>query len=382
MGVNPLLKMPAPRILLRQVKDTTPWLWPVPAELRAGGLRPAQLLGHPLGWWRILDAAASWNRLTRGDGTELSDYLALCLACHHASVASYVPTDVDSKIRGHLWRLASTPRQLEGLYGLLVESLSWDAAPCSRRMLPTPEGPISGHDGERLGCLVGAFGQLLRHGCDAAGDAAARIDAELARSVRIWQGEWEWPERCQLAAILTHNAGDVDQGRSYWPQAPGLAEAARRWGRLAHGGGADVEPTVAAAFTDAARWYRVGIAAEGHRNYPLREISSLRRHPDLLLPIAPFLEDWGRTLATHPCLNGEDRLDILGRLLHACFRVAQQRGYQRAIRGMLAAHPDPIWLCDRLPVAAAALLDHPEVAPLVAAEPEALRASLAPSPSM
>ena len=31
------------------------------------------------------------------------NYFALCLASHFATVASYVPTDVDSKIRGHCW---------------------------------------------------------------------------------------------------------------------------------------------------------------------------------------------------------------------------------------------------------------------------------------
>jgi hypothetical protein len=31
---------------------------------------------------------------------QLQDYFALCLACHHATVATFVPTDVDTKIRG------------------------------------------------------------------------------------------------------------------------------------------------------------------------------------------------------------------------------------------------------------------------------------------
>ena len=31
------------------------------------------------------------------------DYFSLCLASHFSTVATYVPTDVDSKIRGHCW---------------------------------------------------------------------------------------------------------------------------------------------------------------------------------------------------------------------------------------------------------------------------------------
>lgn len=34
---------------------------------------------------------------------ERIDYFALCLASHFATCATYVPTDVDSKIRGHCW---------------------------------------------------------------------------------------------------------------------------------------------------------------------------------------------------------------------------------------------------------------------------------------
>ncbi|TVR15831.1 MAG: hypothetical protein EA401_02190 [Planctomycetota bacterium] len=376
--------MPAPRILLRQVKDTAPWLWPVPVELRAGGLRPAQVVDHPLGWWRVLDAAADWRRLTRGDGTELADYLALCLACHHASVATPVPTDVDSKIRGHLWRLASTPKQLDGLYQLLIHSLQWDAGPCSRRILATVEGPISGHDGERLACLAGVYGLLLQRDCAAsAQDAAARIDAELARSARLWRrDDWSLRDRCRLSAILAHNAGDVDQGLGYWPKqvvSPMMQTARQRWGKLAKAAaGPGSDPQVASAFAEAAAWYRGGMAAEGHRNYPLRAIPALRRHADFLLPMAPFLEEWGGILATHPCLNDEERVEILGGIIQATRAVAKQRGYQRAIRGFLDAHPHPTWILDRLPVACANILAEPEVADLVNASPQELEDQLCP----
>lgn len=370
---NPLLTLPAPRILLRQVRDTAPWLWPAPPEARPVGSGIAAQADHPLGWWRILHAAKGWNRMRRGDATEHGDYLALCLACHHATVASYVPTDVDSKIRGHLWRLASAPRVLEQLYALLVASLAWDVAPCSRRFLDTPHGRLSGMDGEQLGSLVGAYGVLRSRGLDAlADDARTRIDAELQREAAIWDAETDRRRRCLLAAVLTHNVGDVGQGLGYWPADERLEADRARWQKLAqegperHGG----------AFIAAASLYKCGLSAEGHRHYPLRDLRCLRRHPDLLLPIAPLLEDWGATLATHPALEEAERLEVLAGLITGCSKVADQRGYQRAIRGFLDARSDADDLIARLPVACAIRLREPAVERVRALDDAGLLADL------
>ncbi len=52
------------------------------------------------GFLRML---ANWQNILRASLTreeQLQDYFALCLACHHATVATFVPTDVDTKIRG------------------------------------------------------------------------------------------------------------------------------------------------------------------------------------------------------------------------------------------------------------------------------------------
>jgi hypothetical protein len=44
----------------------------------------------------------------------------------------------------------------------------------------------------------------------------------------------------------------------------------------------------------AIRMYQeTGLSAEGHRHYPLRRMKALRRAPATLLPLCPFLDDWG-----------------------------------------------------------------------------------------
>lgn len=359
---NPLLRMPAPRVLRKQVLDSAPWLGQ-PAREIATCTRPlAALVDHPLGWWRVLSAAKGWSRLTSGNADEHADYLALCLATHHASVATWVPTDVDSKIRGHLWRLASTPRQLDRLVSLLISSWDWHTTACSARDLDTDAGTLSGHDGERLAATIGAYAQVrLRGNPDTADALQFRIEAELTRQATAWQTLSTGSARRRLiaAAIITHNAGDVDQGLSYWPDDQRLADDRYRWQRLAHVGPDRFD----GAFAEAALWYKRAMSADGHRHYPLRDLTMLRRHPDLLLPPVPFLEQWGATLSTHPSLT-DQRDDLLAGLIAGCISVPGGRAYQRALRGWFAASPSPDGDRDRLAPPLVAALDGPEIAPL------------------
>jgi hypothetical protein len=94
------------------------------------------------------------------------------------------------------------------------------------------------------------------------------------------------------------------------------------------------------AYGIAKKLYSTILAAEGHRNYPLREAKCLRNHFDLLLPINPWLENWGRLVATHPLLSHDDRVTIVRQLLRGCdsssktWCVPNQIGYYRALHGI------------------------------------------------
>jgi hypothetical protein len=99
-----------PETLISQVQSTAPFLvarFP-PAERG----RLTELAGSADGFLRIL---ANWQNILREDlnaEEQLQDYFALCLACHHATVATFVPTDVDTKIRGITWRESRNPECL------------------------------------------------------------------------------------------------------------------------------------------------------------------------------------------------------------------------------------------------------------------------------
>lgn len=373
---NPLLKLPAPRVLLKQVMDSAPWLRRDPGPWLGEGWttldpkpnRPlAALAAHPLGWWSVLRAARGWQRLVSGNGGELVDYFTLALACHHASVATFVPTDVDSKIRARLWHMASTPGLVQRMASIAQHHCNWDNRPCSARILDSPDGLLSGHDGERLAVMVGALPFLYKAGLDqCAQQFTTWIDAELEREATIWQhlhraaasNSPETRQKIACAALyLAHNAGDVDQGLRSWDSNPQLLPWRKRWQRLAkQNAEADsatkpTEPTepMRQAFQQAAALYRCGMAAEAHRHYPLRDIACLRQEPDFLLPCPPFLRPWGARLASHPALSHAQRVEVVLGLLTAIERVPGQRAYQQALGGFVDALAQPDQILRELP---------------------------------
>jgi hypothetical protein len=84
----------------------------------------------------------------------LQDYFALCLACHHATVATFVPTDVDTKIRGIVWRESRDPEVLRPMLRLALASRAWTEDGISIRAIRG----VSGHNGEQWSAIAGGLG--------------------------------------------------------------------------------------------------------------------------------------------------------------------------------------------------------------------------------
>jgi hypothetical protein len=115
-------------------------------------------------------------------------------------------------------------------------------------------------------------------------------------------------------------------------------------------------------FETAIRIYHdTGLSAEGHRHYPLRAVKALRRTPATLLPLSPFLDDWGGIVA-----GLEERHEVLAALVTGCQKVKGQQGYYRALAGMQAAAPSAFdQAASRMPNLARRLLRSPEMRKLM-----------------
>ena len=171
------------------------------------------------------------------------------------------------------------------------EALQWDVSAVSKRVvkMSPDDWPISGHNGEWLGVLVGAWGTFLKNGdSHLAAEAEHLIATELSREAaafrqcRLSKPSLENDRKLlRLAAILTHNVGDVDQGYSYWNSELQTSPEFARYGKLAH----TAFDRFDGEFMYAKTVYKDLLSTEGHRNYPLREAKCLRVSPDLMLPI-------------------------------------------------------------------------------------------------
>jgi hypothetical protein len=309
----------SPETLIAQVRSTAPFL-----EARLRVTAPGRLieLGHSLdGFLPIL---ANWRNILSASLTpeeQLQDYFALCLACHHATVATFVPTDVDAKIRGVLWRESIDPAALLPMLRLALAARAWTEDGISVRSVRG----VSGHNGEHWSVIAAGLGRMLELG-DAASaeEAQATIEAEIDREQAIFdevaaERDAEL-DLLRLAMTLAHNRGDLTQGMGFWKKTPLTTPL------IAH-------LSARGRFEFAVRIYQhTGLTAEGHRHYPLRSVKALRRSPATLLPLGPFLDEWGGVVA-----HLEESSEVLAALLMGCKRVQGQQGYYRAIAGMLAA---------------------------------------------
>jgi hypothetical protein len=275
------------------------------------------------GFLRVL---ASWENIFRPDlhhSEQLQDYFALCLACHHTTVATFVPTDVDTKIRGMAWRETSDVEVLKPMLRFALAARGWTEENISTRSVRG----VSGHNGEHWSAIAGGLGRMLELG-DAASaeEAQTAIDAEIAREQAVFDqvaaerdGELDL---LRLAMTLAHNRGDLTQGMGFWKKVPATLPLMNHF-------------TTRGRFEVAVRMYQdTGLSAEGHRHYPLRPVKALRRSPATLLPLCPFLDDWGAAVATL-----EENDEVLAALVVGCQKLKGQQGYYRAIAGMYAASP-------------------------------------------
>jgi hypothetical protein len=309
----------SPETLISQVRNTAPFL-----ESRLPAAEPGRLIelgNSPVGFLRIL---ANWqNALGSGLTWEeqLQDYFAICLACHHTTVATFVPTDVDTKIRGILWRESRDPGVLRPMLRLALASRAWTEDGVSVRSVRG----VSGHNGEQWSAIAGGLGRLLELGDTASADEAqAAIETEIDREQAVFQEVSAEAgaelDLLRLSMTLAHNRGDLTQGMGFWKTTPVTGRVMEHL-------------SARGRFEVAVRIYQhTGLSSEGHRHYPLRPVKALRRDASTLLPLCPFLDDWGKVVA-----QLEESHEVLAALVIGSQKVEGQQGYYRAIAGMLAA---------------------------------------------
>lgn len=300
-------------MLVEQVRNTAAWLWLDP--------RCAPLTA-------LFDTAVD-EPLESPDA--LVRAFRLRLAAHFATVATFVPTDVDAHIRHHAWVAVADAAVFVRARECLEEATARDASAVSDRVT---DG-LSGHDGEWLSVRAGALGRALVLGLDdEAAAIAAQIDAELDREQRLFAGALgrgaPATTALALATTIAHNLGDLSRVVDAWPRSARAAEFQARYSRLGHADGA----RHGADFLLAGTLNKELMALENHRFLALRKPRALRRSRSLLLPIGPWFDAWGERVARSEHLDDADRAEVVTALVELHLRSPAQEGCLRALAGI------------------------------------------------
>jgi hypothetical protein len=304
-------------LLIDQVRNTAAWLWTMPAA--------ASLVA-------IFDTASA-AAAVEPDGVDdvIAPTLRLRLAAHYATVATFVPTDVDAHIRHHMWVAIDDPVVFAAARACIDEAAARDPGLVSARVA---EG-LSGHDGEWLAVRAGALGRALALGLrEEASALAALIDAELDREERALADALAGGATARtilaLATIIAHNLGDLSRVVEAWPKMAEGNELKQRYSRLGHADG----PRRRASFVRAGALNKELMAIENHRFLALRKPRALRRGRELLLPLGPWLDTWGETVARSPLLEEGERGEVVAALIDLHLASPQQQGCLRALAGI------------------------------------------------
>jgi hypothetical protein len=321
----------APKLLLDQVKNTAPW---------------ALTIEPPLPSIAILAKAPELEeRWRKGEGGE--GYFVALLAAHFTTVATFVPTDVDQRIRQHAWSELSGKR-LTSAVERVEEAARWDVRPVSERYVTLDGEVLAGHQGEWLSVMAGALGRALAlSDAPIVERATAFIEAELTREARLVslaRKESTDPQLLSLVTTVAHNLGDLSRVVDTWRPAHAASELGLRYQRLGHEGGARFD----GAFVYAGELNKLLMAKENHRFLPLRVPRALRRERAFLLPFGPYFYDWGRVIGGSKLLDDAERAEILLALLRVHERRTDEHGCLRAIAGIHSVVPGGVEKLARL----------------------------------
>jgi hypothetical protein len=344
----------APQILLAQVRNTVPFLFEQGSEDfdRAPYLQTLREMARR--------PAAELETLSH------FDYFKLCVSAHFGTVSSFVPTDVDNQIRFRLWS-PQLPLETTGeMARLVLEARNWDLTVISERLVrgPSTGRVLSGMHGEWFSIAAAAYCATRKKAPELAAELDRAIRAELLQEAETFAEFARARDGVGLlkaATTIAHNLGDLDRVMDQWnlededplrvdcyktghadqalPKDPALRDA-RRW--LLQAGHLNKEPL---AFTS--------MADENHRHFALRAAKCLRRSRDLLLPIAPFYDDWGARVGKHPALSPEEVAEIVECLMEGFEKlkpVGRTQTYPRALAGIESTFPGGLSrLCQYLP---------------------------------
>lgn len=319
----------APNLLLKDVEVTAPFLFQ--GEIDTGGEKK-EYLRKLIFYKKNLGQLKSIN---------LNEYFYLCMAAHWTTAGTFVPTNVDNQIREGLWKHQNIQRHIEKMARITIDSWTWDYEDVTnRKSYNESRGQVmSTHEGTWLSVAIGAYAALEKHGkAELLKEMEEIILAEVEKEEKLLLELREKKDHINFlrsTALMAHNFGDLDRVIDQW-QMPVDHPFRKRVYKLGH----ELNENYSPILVYAGEVNKAFLSVENHRHMSMRQAKCLRRSKDFLIPVGPFMDQWGRTLGGSNKLSLEEKGEIVLALFEGWKRQDQAQGYIRAFRGILESLPE------------------------------------------
>lgn len=319
----------APNLLLKDIEVTAPFLFK--GELNTEG-NERQYLAKLIYYKKNLNALKY---------IDLTEYFYICMAAHWTTAGTFVPTNVDNQIREGLWKHEEIQRHIDKMARITIDSWLWDYEQVTNRKTYNPvlNQVMSTHEGTWLSVAIGAYCALKKHKKDALMEEVANVIlAEIEKEEKLLLHLREQRDHVNFlraTALMAHNFGDLDRVIDQW-QMPEDDPFRQRIYKLGHALNPNYNPILAYA----GQVNKAFLSVENHRHMSMRQAKCLRRSHDFLIPVGPFMDQWGRTLGASAKLTFEEKGEILSCLFEGYKRQDQAYGYARAYHGLVQGLPD------------------------------------------
>lgn len=318
------LKGIAPNILLKHVENTAPYLFAGDLDTKSKGCEYLEKLRFYKKNLKLLK------------NIDLAEYFHICLSAHWATAGSFVPTDVDNQIRETLWKYDSIQKYIDKMAKLTIESWKWDYSEVTNRKSynRSNDQVMSTHEGTWLSVAIGAYCALVKNRKPELSEQVAEVIlAEIKKEETILLELREDRDHINFlrsAPLMAHNFGDLDRVIVQW----GMEDAnpfLKKIFKLGHNLNSDFDPIL--VYTGKVN--KEFCSKENHRHMSMRQPKCLRRSHKFLIPVGPFMDDWGKTLGGSPLLSLEEKSEVVSAFYEGYKRQDQAFGYIRAYRSFL-----------------------------------------------
>jgi hypothetical protein len=198
---------------------------------------------------------------------------------------------------------------------------------------------MSTHEGTWLSVAIGAYCALVKNKRAAlAQEMAEVILAEIEKEEKLLLNLREKRDHINFlrsTALMAHNFGDLDRVIDQW----GMAEDdvfRKRIYKLGHEPNVNYSPILAYS----GQINKKFLSVENHRHMSMRQPRCLRRSHKFLIPVGPFMDQWGETLGNSKEITSADKGEIVAALFDGYTRQNQAMGYARAFGGMMRTLPE------------------------------------------